>query len=380
MENVSDTAAVAMKTVGSCGDERPRPRCDEHLSLSREAVTAASLRSHNDVQRIADMLSRLLREEPPPPFRKGIDVAFNMALAGHSGGELFSTLCKQAEAELRRTRWRRAGWKKPRSAHTLVQVAERAAAAGCRPGCAGGCCAGLFDIIAELLEEDELGTYAEAAAALRRGSLDDLQSPRVAVWLHRTSCRDRKVWASAARLGEFECPAFADPSLPLCVDLGCGYGVKQLAAASRASSASGGSGAGIASGGSGAGSSNSSAPDRARNFLGVDLSAKAVGYARGVARRWRLSDICAFVEADARQALRALRERYAGPVDRIDLCCPTPFRAGGGDNDGHDGHDGGSLTQLPASASSLDFLGCAPLLAEAAATLRPNGRLVISST
>jgi hypothetical protein len=52
-----------------------------------------------------------------------------------------------SEDDLRTHRWRRRGWSKPRSAYTLVQMAERAAAAGLRSPL------GLYDILGELLSE-----------------------------------------------------------------------------------------------------------------------------------------------------------------------------------------------------------------------------------
>jgi len=54
-----------------------------------------------------------------------------------------------AEDELRTYRWRRRSWGKPRSAYTLVQLAERAAAAGLRAPL------GLYDILGELLSESD---------------------------------------------------------------------------------------------------------------------------------------------------------------------------------------------------------------------------------
>ena len=52
-----------------------------------------------------------------------------------------------AEDELRTYRWRRRGWSKSRSAYTLVQIAERAAAAGLTSS------HGLYDVLGELLFE-----------------------------------------------------------------------------------------------------------------------------------------------------------------------------------------------------------------------------------
>ena len=91
------------------------------------------------------------------------------------------------------------------------------------------------------------------------------------------------------------CDLFADPSLPLCIDLGCGLG-----AAAR----------GWAS-------------DNTRNVLGVDASRSAMHAARARAARDGCGGNLAYAVTDARAVLDAAA-RYPGPVDAISVQHPTP--------------------------------------------------------
>lgn len=91
------------------------------------------------------------------------------------------------------------------------------------------------------------------------------------------------------------CDLFADPSLPLCIDLGCGLG----AAARRW------------------------VADNTRNVLGVDASRSAVHAARARAARDGCGGNLAYAVTDARAVLDAAA-RYPGPVEAISVQHPTP--------------------------------------------------------
>ena len=93
--------------------------------------------------------------------------------------------------------------------------------------------------------------------------------------------------ASSASLGDalsgvLASDLFADPTLPLVVDVGCGFGVSLLGMALEGGAtpvgSEGGSGGG---GGGGSGSASASASARANeptfNYLGGDLSGHAIG-------------------------------------------------------------------------------------------------------
>ena len=97
---------------------------------------------------------------------------------------------------------------------------------------------------------------------------------------------------------------FANPSLPLVIDLGCGYGVSMLGVCYQ---------------------QERTANSDKRNFLGVDMKTKAIKYARGISKRWGINSHCAFVEASALTALRWAREHYPGPVRWVMCQFPSPF-------------------------------------------------------
>lgn len=287
-------------------------------------------------------------ELQPPTWRKTVDVAFNLALAGASEPTL-AALCSVAERELRASRWSRRGWSKPRSAHTLVQLAERAAAAGFRPPL------GLYEIIADLLEEK--GAYPETSKAIRGGAMD-LCHPRAAIWIYRNSCRQRKPSASTVRESHANRESGSDaaaralsglhePERPLTVDIGCGYGIGLLGYAR-------------------------SPRARTHNALGCDLNPQAVRYANGIAKRWGVSGRTVFAQSDALEMLGELRRRERR-VERIVLSCPTPFLRAAGK-----GAAGGN-SQLPSSAESDDFLGGRQVIEEAVNTLSVGGTLLLAS-
>jgi SAM-dependent methyltransferase len=104
------------------------------------------------------------------------------------------------------------------------------------------------------------------------------------------------IWAGDSPLG------FQDMTLPLVIDIGCGFGVSLLGLAT----------------------SNAAGSDM--NYLGCDLSTHCIDYARGLAARWDLSSRCRFAVAPAEDFLVWVRDHYPGPVSWILIQFPTPFK------------------------------------------------------
>lgn len=189
------------------------------------------------------------------------------------------------------------------------------------------------------------------------------------------------------------CSLFDDPSLPLVLDLGCGYGVSLLGlcaheralAPHHREEGRGGSDeeAGgtkrrrTVSGGTGYGLGECPC-----NYLGFDLSVRGIHYANGIAKRWGLSRKCAFVIADVNRALDWIASsQYAGGVSWILMQFPTPYSQllmprllspGGcistvqplhghaGDNDGDREGEGGLSLSEPKGAGVEDVADVAP--------------------
>ena len=120
---------------------------------------------------------------------------------------------------------------------------------------------------------------------------------------------------------------FQDSTRPLVVDVGCGMGVSLLGLATLSSSNT---------------MNRTTSTDNHHpsstlpfldsqqqlsncNFLGVDLSALAIGYATGIATRWNLTDRLQFVVDDATHLLTALATSYPGPVTCVLIQFPTPY-------------------------------------------------------
>jgi len=100
---------------------------------------------------------------------------------------------------------------------------------------------------------------------------------------------------------------FADPSLPLVIDVGCGYGATLLGLSHDQARQSPSSG------------------QQRFNFLGCEMSLACVRFASGLAFRWGLKSNCAFVKVEALQCLEWINYSYEGPVTWILLQFPTPF-------------------------------------------------------
>ena len=95
---------------------------------------------------------------------------------------------------------------------------------------------------------------------------------------------------------------FADRSKPLILDIGCGFGVSLLGLAAK------------------------NFMQRDCNYLGCDLSQHAVNFARGLAARWGLSNVCKYVSAPAETVIQHIVSLYNGPIIAILIQYPTPFK------------------------------------------------------
>ena len=67
------------------------------------------------------------------------------------------------------------------------------------------------------------------------------------------------------------------------------------------------------------------AATRDLNFLGIDLSGRAIGYASGISTRWGFSDKCVFQLGDCSSSLQWVQDHYAGPVVLVVINFPTPY-------------------------------------------------------
>lgn len=64
---------------------------------------------------------------------------------------------------------------------------------------------------------------------------------------------------------------------------------------------------------------------RELNFLGIDLSGRAIRYANGISNRWGFNGSCAFQYGDCLTGLDWVRDHYAGPVVLVVINFPTPY-------------------------------------------------------
>ena len=329
--------------------------------LKAMAADAASLQSPEQQQCFVHEVLTLLREDASKDQdcremqgRKFIDAAFELALLGlgNAGRELFDFLMDQQLSELRR-------WGPRVSVRTLdiSRMVEKAAAAGIVRGHA------LYHLAAELVrakrdagrcdEEDGGDTAAELLENAGDFSLSSSR-PKMFIWKHLSKQRKAgrqseqadpepsSTTTTTIQPSHLEHLGFADPSLPLVIDLGCGLGVSLLAIAA----ASKDDRMGLLSYNSEP-SSGSSHGEQRYNFLGIELNAQSVRYTRGVSERWGLTDVlrvlCCDVEAGLDCLLGEGQEScpYPGPVHLVVCNFPTPFRLGNEFGSEDEGDSGG---------------------------------------
>lgn len=253
--------------------------------------------------------------------RKAADAAFWFALAGTTDPELFSLLVQVCTKEILRF-----GERPSCRVKDIMGIVERLAAAGVKDDHADD----FLQTVSRCLQAKNENTF------INRSNLLNLHSDHSAIILFNFATRQKKQkifletaakhWERDLHLDNEEksmkqddivfCigpserwhALFSDPSRPLVVDVGCGMGVSLLGLASFDAS-----------------KNRDDAMYSDCNFIGVDLSALAIGYARGVAQRWGLSHRLAYLVDRADQLLMDL-ETYPGPIMRILIQFPTPYK------------------------------------------------------
>ena len=291
--------------------------------------------------------------------RKFADAAFDFSLAGVTSTELYDLLLSGAMAEMVRY-----GHRKSCRAVDILQVVERLAVAGVVNQ-------NFFRLAAEKLQykvmNQELHESASFSAAIDRlssGSFN-LFSDMPLLWLWRFSARQRKSGnqlSDDTNSNDFEntsqkpietdaissaeakdcisdikknpviLPVFDDPSLPLIIDIGCGFGVSILGLSHREKnlftksidheepsytvidpSTS---------------TTFSRSSTRRHNFFACDMSHRAISYATSISKRWDMHGNCKFIESDAVDFLDLIIREYQGPVECVLINFPTPYRFG----------------------------------------------------
>ena len=229
--------------------------------------------------------------------RKFADAALHLALAGVEDEEIYADLVKGCVFELRRI-----GMRSSCRSVDICQMMERMAAAGIRN-------VPLFELAGNILQRKSL-TTVDSANDLLSGEFSLLHSRPLNVLYQITSKQHKfgnQFFDSAHSIivedDHFGCweDVYRDPSLPLILDLGCGYGVNLIALASKDMELG-----------------------TRFNFLGCDLSPQALTYARGISFRWSLASL-AFIRCSALTCIERLRQ-YSGPVVWAFLNFPTPYR------------------------------------------------------
>jgi SAM-dependent methyltransferase len=146
---------------------------------------------------------------------------------------------------------------------------------------------------------------------------------------------------------------FEDPSLPLVVDLGCGYGVTLLSLCHSLTQHHHHQHLLSLQNLSNTDSTDSTDSWRGINFIGVDMNDRAIRYASGLSSRWNMSHRCRFIRADCTSLLSAIQEKYSGHVSLIIVNFPTPYYANYAENGTAEIGSGNS--QLPRNINDFMF-------------------------
>ena len=249
--------------------------------------------------------------------RKYVDAAFEFCMAGVSDPALFTMLADFARNELVRF-----GSKSSCKPLPILQMIEKLAVAGVRNH-------DIFAVAKELLQKKGNQKDMHGMEDSMHGGYN-LFSRRPLLWLWRYATKQKKPTKTsipkdakaeveteenentdticASDVTVQSLPAFVelftDPSLPLVLDLGCGYGVPLLNLCDQ---------------------QHRGLFARRCNYLGVDLSDRAIRYASGISKRWGFTGTCAFVYADCEAALDHIRSTYPGPVVLAMVNFPTPY-------------------------------------------------------
>jgi len=253
--------------------------------------------------------------------RKAADAAFWFAMSGVTNPALFDELCTITANELERFGTRSSC--KPKH---VLQMVEKLAAAGVR----GMAADRVFRVAAHCLSfkgyKDE-----NVIQSMEKGWFG-FHTERSLLLLWRFSTRQRKQrsflqtaaehWeAGSTNIASLHdvsheksswWNAFDDPTKPLVIDIGCGFGASLL---------------GLADPTSADGDKTVERVDVSHcNFVGADLSRIGIGFGKSVASRWGIDDRLQLVVASAETILEEAIERYPGVVKLVMIQFPTPYR------------------------------------------------------
>ena len=362
-----------------------------HIALGL-AVVSAEQDVALDLQVLEDIVTRALaRLEATGAAelrgRKAADAAFWFALSGASSPnatKLLNSLTLIAIEELERF-----GNKSSCRAKDIMHIVERLYATGLT----GNLSKRLSDVAAKCLSDKEFrgfnrSTNEGIVPMLKRHEFDP-HSDRSLLWIWRFSIRQKKQRSflrgateqyarynngshkmSSSRMEETDykwSELFDDPSRPLVIDIGCGYGIslhglstlqeKNLAV-----------------------STELDIEWEQCNFLGVDLSRTAIGFGNALSRRWNEHGKLAYVVGSAEDVLQAVQRTYPGSVCLAMIQYPTPFKLqkvfdADSENDNEETKGNSQLPKHPYS----DFMVTNNLLQIARETLSSRGKLIMQS-
>ena len=283
-------------------------------SRSEEMIVNSAIRQLKDIK-----LSRIKELQG----RKFADAAFEFSLAGIGSIDLYELLLSGASTEMKRY-----GRRNSCRPIDILQVVERLAVSGILDQDVYHLAAGMLQYKEKDAPFDRPLSYGMAVSKLLSGNFS-LFSDMPLLWLWRFAARQRKHGNQAmqsktsventsvsSRSNELKLPIFDDPTLPLVVDIGCGYGVSMLGLSYREKLMRNDT------------SREAADSFRKRNYLACDMSHRAVSYARGISKRWGMEGNCQFIEADAVKFLELIEREYEGSIECILINFPTPYKFG----------------------------------------------------
>ena len=271
--------------------------------------------------------------------RKAADAAFWFALAGVTDQDVMELLADVCRKELERF-----GTNPSCRIKDITQMMDRFAACGGLQHHAG-----LERVAKDCLTEKLVANVDDASPAVLTENLLDLHSDRCLLMLWKFAARQKKQqsFLQSAKIhwekrrqaeGKYDEPSdhmtttsmvlheedtspldwskcFDDPSLPLVIDIGCGMGISLLGLASSAVDTS-----------STRNDDVLLSLSSESNFLGIDLSSLAIGYAQGVSKRCGLKGRLHYVVDSAESMLAHIADTYPGNVSLALIQFPTPYR------------------------------------------------------
>ena len=357
VDTVSQIKAAA-KNMISCiskSETAETAECSGENEEGNRAETMKSLLWTKLVEKLKtlihqDLTTTLLKDKELQGRRHG-DIAFDLALAGVDDVNVFNLLVNGAKQELERC-----GSRKSMRGVDIIILCERFAAAGV-------CNQDLFELAAQKIEPKlaaarasakdipaslnkqnskrgereassrEVKMLENALARLRSGQFG-LMDDRALALLWRHSSRQYKSGKQTqAKIVDsgMHIPSkqsvhskymqdtrasqlFKDPSLPLVIDLGCGYGTSLigLCASQRYSGTS----------------MDRKGTAEVFNFLGFDMSTEAIRYGQSVSNRWfseNNTGECRFLVADCESGLDWVMKEYPGQVYWVLCQFPSPY-------------------------------------------------------